>query len=79
MSTYDRPVESPNRLVDVADPCTEMFYPRWSSCGMRAVRCTRPAKKTLYYMYDESHRRVCGTHARRYAGDDRYVIEGGTA
>ena len=71
----DRLVESPNRLADVADPCTEVFYPQWSSRGMRAVRCTRPAKRTLYSINGDPRRRICGVHARRYANDGRFVVE----
>ena len=75
MSIFDRMVESPYRLSDVADPCTEEFYPQWSSRGMRAVRCTRHAKATLYSRSNNTYRRVCGVHMRRYANDDRFVIE----
>lgn len=61
----DRMVEVPHRLADVADPCTERYYPEWSSRGMRAVRCTRPAKATLVEPNGLS-RRICGVHVRRY-------------
>lgn len=64
MSIFDRPIESPYRLADVADPCTEMFYPSWSSRGMRAVRCTRPAKGTA--VERSGKLRVCGIHAKRH-------------
>jgi hypothetical protein len=52
-----------------------MFYPQWSVRGMRVVRCTRPAKATLYSKLEGTHRRVCGIHTRRYANDERFVIE----
>lgn len=87
MSIFDQEVESPHRLADVEDPCTESYYPRWSARGMRSVRCTRPAKATLFNPAANLRRRVCGVHLRRHANDGRWVvenrlpyrIEGGTA
>ena len=61
----ERLVEVPHPLKDVADPCTEEYYPRWSSRGMRAVRCTRPAKGTVL------GQRKCGVHLKRYSEADR--------
>lgn len=75
MSIFNREVETPNRLSDIPDPCTEHYYPRWSSRGMRSVRCTRPAKATLINKIANEHRRVCGVHARTRELDDRFVIE----
>ena len=68
MSIFDRPVEAPKSLSEVADPCTEIYYPDWSSRGIRAVRCTRPAKGTLEgrTMQGEEPRRVCGIHAKSW-------------
>lgn len=65
MNWLDTLVESPYRLEDVPDPCSETFYPEWSSRGMRAVRCTRPAKATLIEPGGTT-RRVCGVHRRVY-------------
>ena len=62
----EREICIPYRLADVPDPCTELYYPEWSSRGMRAVRCTRHAKRTLLEPNGE-RRRVCATHANRYS------------
>ena len=71
---FDEPMNYPNLLSDVPDPCTERYYPEWSSRGMRAVRCTRPAKATLVEP-DGTHRRVCGVHRRVYLYLSRWRIE----
>lgn len=77
MSFY-KMVETPNRLADVADPCTEEYYPSWSSRGMRAVRCTRPAKATLTSPLGLVGRRVCKIHANRYRTWERgWKVENG--
>ena len=74
MSIFGNLMEYPNQLNDVADPCTEVYYPEWSSRGMRAVRCTRPAKATLI-VPGGTHRRVCGIHRNRYRDLGGWRIE----
>jgi hypothetical protein len=69
----DTLIETPNRLADVPDPCTEEFYPEWNSRGMRAARCTRPAKATLTEP-NGTERRVCGIHRNRYARLDGWLV-----
>lgn len=61
----DEPVQVPHPLSDVEDPCEELYYPSWSSRGMRAVRCTRPARATVQFR-DGDRRRVCGVHVGGY-------------
>ena len=63
-SMFEQEVEVPYLLKDVADPCTERYYPQWSSRAMRSVRCTRPAKAT-FDDHNKGKRRVCGIHAKR--------------
>ena len=63
-SRFEQELEVPNRLADVADPCTERYYPQWSSRGMRSVRCTRPAVAT-FDDQNKGERRVCRIHAKR--------------
>jgi hypothetical protein len=67
MSVFDQPVDSPTRLADVPDPCTEMFH---------AVRCTRPATKNLHRKDDGRQRRVCDVHARAYAYRGSWTMSG---
>jgi len=73
-SRFEQELEVPNRLADVADPCTERYYPQWSSRGMRSVRCTRPAKATFIRDYPDV-RRLCRIHGKVYARlwDDKVV------
>ena len=62
MFDSDRILEYPKPLSEVARPCTEIYYPDWSSRGIRAVRCTRPAK----FVVSQSRIDQCGVHAKRY-------------
>jgi hypothetical protein len=56
----------PYLLSEVPDPCTEVYWPEWSSRGMRPVRCSRHAKATIVsppVFRVREERRVCGIHA----------------
>jgi len=44
--------------------CEVRYYPYWSSRGMRAVACHRPAKFTVIDPPSWSAEHVCGVHAR---------------
>ena len=49
--------------------CAETYYPRWSSRGIRGVKCERPAKVEAYrrpFSKEPQWEPVCGIHARRY-------------
>ena len=55
--TADRPI------------CSEVYWPEWSSRGMRSVRCEHPAKVEAFKRTPPSGGRwapVCGVHARMY-------------
>jgi len=49
--------------------CSEVYYPRWSSRGIRGVKCERPAKlegRINPYAAIAVWRPKCGIHARMY-------------
>ena len=49
--------------------CTETYYPRWSSGGIRSVKCTHPAKCLALAnrrLATAQWEPVCGVHARLY-------------
>jgi hypothetical protein len=48
--------------------CTERYYPMWSSRGIRAVKCERPAKRLAFGRPFAAAEwvPVCGIHARMY-------------
>lgn len=58
-------INFPNRLEDVARPCTQIYWPEWNSRGIRPVRCTRPARWVVTTPYGTAAD-TCGIHARGY-------------
>ena len=55
-----------------APMCEEDYYPPWSSRGIRAVHCTRPAKFTV----PDEHKIVCGIHAAAHKRRGHVVLAG---
>jgi hypothetical protein len=60
--------------------CEVTYYPRWSSQGIRGVKCWRSARFTVVNPPSWSGEYLCGIHARvlrNYdAGEDTQIIEG---